>query len=90
MQRSLIDHRAGQKRIAVVFQGDGQALKPVCPLSTQMALDPDLIDHWLICFWVEFVCHVLVPVVGNQNSLGRLAATQIVVCTSPLGYATMW
>jgi hypothetical protein len=43
--------------VAVVFQRDGQALKPVCPLTVQMALDPDLVDHWLIWinFWFEFV-----------------------------------
>ena len=43
-----------------------------------MALDPDLMDYRVICFWVGFVCHVLVPVVGNQNGLGRLSATRIV------------
>jgi hypothetical protein len=42
MQRGLIDHRAGYERIAVVFQRDGQALKPVSPSVTQMSLDPDL------------------------------------------------
>ena len=57
MQRGLVNHRAGQERIAVLFQRDGQALKPVCPLRTQMALEPDLIDHGLTWsrFWVEFV-----------------------------------
>ena len=45
MQRGLVNYRAGQKRIAVLFQRDGQALKPVCPLMTQMALEPDLIDQ---------------------------------------------
>ncbi len=47
MQRGLVNHRAGDKSITVVFQRDGQAPKPVCPLRTQMALDPDLIDHGL-------------------------------------------
>ncbi len=37
MQRGLIEHRAGEKRIAALFQGNGQALKPVCPLTTHMA-----------------------------------------------------
>ncbi len=46
MQRGLIDHRAGQQRLAVVCKPDGQAAKPVCPLAAQMALDPDLIDHF--------------------------------------------
>ena len=47
MQGSLVDHRTGEKRSAVLFQRDGQALKPVCPLAAQMALDPDLIDRRL-------------------------------------------
>jgi hypothetical protein len=47
MQRGLIDHGTGQKRIAVLFQGDGKASEPVCPLPAQMALDPDLIDDGL-------------------------------------------
>jgi len=49
MQRGMIDHRASQKWIAVVFQRDGHFSEPVCPVMTQMALDPDFIDHWLIC-----------------------------------------
>ena len=52
MQRGLIDHRAGQKRLAAVFQRDGEALKPVGLLATQMARDSDLIDHWLT--WIHF------------------------------------
>ncbi len=58
MQRGLIDHRAGQERVAVVFQGEGQAPKPVCPLAAQMALDSDLIDQWLslfTCLALDFV-----------------------------------
>ena len=57
MQCGLIDHWAGQKRIAVFLQRDGQALKPVCPLLDQMAFDPDLIDHGLTWsrFWFAFV-----------------------------------
>jgi hypothetical protein len=46
MQRGLIDYWAGYKRIAVVFQSESHFSKPVCPLMTQMALDPDCIDHW--------------------------------------------
>ena len=70
MQSGLVNYRASYKRIAVVFQRDGQALKPVCPLRTQMAFDPDLIDHGLtwIRFWVEFVWHYFVPVVAGHNS----------------------
>ena len=36
MQRGLIGHRAGEKGIAVLFQRDGQAVKPVGPIG-----DPD-------------------------------------------------
>jgi len=44
-------------RIAVVFQPDGQAAKPVYPPRTQMAFDPVLIDRWFtwIRFQVEFI-----------------------------------
>ncbi len=51
MQRGLIDHRAGQERLAVVESREGQALKPVCPLTTQLALDSDLIDRGLT--WIN-------------------------------------
>ena len=39
------------------IQRDGQAPKPVCPLRTQMAFDPDLIDHGLsrVSLGVKFV-----------------------------------
>ena len=47
MQRGLIDYRARQESLAVVLQGDRQASKPLRPLRTQMALDPDLIDRRL-------------------------------------------
>ena len=45
--------RSGQQRIAVLFQCDGQTLKPVCPLIAQMASDPDLINDWLT--WIRFL-----------------------------------
>lgn len=48
MQCGLIDHRAGENRTSIVFQRDGQAAKPVCPLLSKMALDPDLVDFGLI------------------------------------------
>ncbi len=47
MQRGLIDG-AGYERIAAVMQCDGQAAKPVCPLTAQLTFDPDLIDYGLI------------------------------------------
>ena len=34
MQRSLIGHRAGEERLAILLQRDGKALKPVGPLRT--------------------------------------------------------
>jgi hypothetical protein len=50
MECGLIEYRACQERVAFVFQRDGQALKPLCPLGAQMTLDPDLIDRRLA--WV--------------------------------------
>ena len=38
MQCGLVNHRSGKKRIAIVFQRDGQALKPVCPLGPRWPL----------------------------------------------------
>ena len=80
MQRGLIDHRSCEKRITVVFQRDGQASKPVCPLITQMTLNPDLVDHevpWIRA-WVEFVRHFLVLVVARHNRLGHLLNVRII------------
>ena len=61
----LIGHLAGEERRAVVFQRDIQLLKPVRPLAAKMALDSDLIGHWLACFtiWAAFVQHfaILLP-----------------------------
>ncbi len=70
MQRGLIDHRAGEKRLAVVESCDGQALKPVCPFATQKALDSDLIDQWLtwITFRVECAWHDSVPPAAPASS----------------------
>src|SRR5215469_13763895 len=69
MQGSLIAHRTGEQRLAIVFPGDRQARKPVRPLAAQMALDPDLIDRGLrfFTFQVVFVCHAPVPPVTGQN-----------------------
>ncbi len=78
MQRGLVNHRAGEKRIAVLFQRDGQAPKPVCPLGTQMALEPDLIGHEFmgVIFWIEFVWHSPVPVAAGANGLYHLLNIQ--------------
>ena len=78
MQRGLVNHRAGKKCVAVIFQRDGQTLKPVGPLAAQMAFDPDLIDYGLIrvSFWVDFVCHFLVPFVAGYYSPFHLLNVQ--------------
>lgn len=59
MQRGLINHRAGQQRVAVRFDSDGQTPEPVRPFRTQLPLDSDLVNHGLV--WTrlggEFVCH---------------------------------
>jgi len=80
MQRSLIDYRASQDRVAVLFQCDGQTLKPARPLITQMAFDPDLINIWLtwIRFWVSFARHCLAPIVAGHNSLYHLLVAQVI------------
>jgi hypothetical protein len=63
IQGGLINHRAAQQGHAIVFQRDGQSFKPVRPLMTQMAFDPDLIDHGLtwINYWVAFIHILLFP-----------------------------
>src|ERR671916_788194 len=55
MQRSLICHLAGQKRLAVVFQSDGQTPEPLRPSTIQMALDLDSIDHWFLFLLLDYV-----------------------------------
>ncbi len=50
MQRSLVNDWAGEKRIAIIFKCDRQTLEPVCPLTAQMAFEPDFIDHGLTGF----------------------------------------
>ena len=52
LQCCLVDDGAGEDGDAVNLVGDGQALKPVCPVTTQMALVPDLIDYWVA--WITF------------------------------------
>ena len=39
MHRRLVDHRTGEERGAVLFQCDTQLLKPVRPLTAQMAFE---------------------------------------------------
>ena len=80
VQCSLINHRASQKRIAIVFQRDDQALKPFCPLLIEMALDPDLIDHGLtwIRFLVVFFRHTFFPLVASHHNLFHFIDVELV------------
>jgi hypothetical protein len=57
IQRGLIGYRAGEQRLAVAFQRDGEAVEPAFPLLAQVALDSDLIDQWLSLFdfCIDFV-----------------------------------
>ena len=60
MQRCLIGHGSGKKRVAVFFQCDGQVLKPFGPLVIQVSFEADLVALMLVMFFVEclFVtCH---------------------------------
>ena len=57
MQRGLVDHRTSLKRVAVFFQCDGQALKPVGPAGIQVSPDADFVKfrlgmsfYWCRCF----------------------------------------
>lgn len=46
MQRRLIRHGTSQQRVAVLFQREGQAPELLCPLQTQMAQEPDSVNHF--------------------------------------------
>jgi len=48
MQRGRIDHRSVKSVYKIVFQRDGQVPKPVGRLTTQLDLDPNLSDHYLL------------------------------------------
>lgn len=52
MQRRLIDQRAGEQRIAMLVQRDGHSAEPVCPLTVQLAFNPDLVNRGLDWFWL--------------------------------------
>ena len=43
MQGGLIRHSSREKRSAVIFERDRQTIEPVCPLSAEMSVNPDLI-----------------------------------------------
>ena len=53
VQRGLVDRRAGQQRIAVLCQRDGQAFEPVHPLRRQVARDPDLVGGGVSLCWLH-------------------------------------
>ena len=56
-----------------------------------MALDPDLIDHWLIwiCLWDEFVRHASVPFVAVCITLCRLLSVRIAYRQRGIGEQTL-
>src|ERR1044071_497567 len=61
MQGGLVSHRTGEKRIAVLFQCQPHASKPVFPFKAEMTFEPDLIDHdWTrMCLRFNAVGHCL-------------------------------
>ena len=69
MQSGLINHGAGKNGVAIICQGDGQVIKPVHPLLTQVALKPDLVNSW--CIWIgsesAFVGHNWICWVVDQR-----------------------
>ena len=79
MQRCLIDHRAGEKRVTVLFQRDGQTIKPFGPPVIQVPLDADFIALMLVLFFIEylFVTHQALRVFPFVVYL-------------PKGYRPMW
>jgi hypothetical protein len=66
----LLDHRAGEKRVPIPFQRDGQALAPGGPLAVEMTPDPDLIDCGLE--WIRFKIEVAREDSLNQPILNRI------------------
>ncbi len=52
MQRSLIDNRSGQQRVAVALKCDSKSAKAVLPLIIEVALQLDFVDRWLIRFGI--------------------------------------
>ena len=51
MQRSLVNHRTGYKRVAVLFQRDGQAFKPFGPPIIQVSLQADFVADRVYLRW---------------------------------------
>ena len=45
VQRGLVGHGAGEKCVAVLFQGGQSVVKPVGPVRAQVTPEPDLIDR---------------------------------------------
>ena len=70
MQRSLISHGSGKKRIAVLFQRDGQAIEPVRPLRGQVAFDPEFVAGRICLLWFherKYTGRVVLP--GSNLSI---------------------
>jgi hypothetical protein len=51
MQRGLIDHLPSYKRVAILFQRDGQAFEPFRPLWGQVAFDPEFVTGGVCLRW---------------------------------------
>ncbi|WKZ35059.1 MAG: hypothetical protein QY332_15705 [Anaerolineales bacterium] len=56
MQGRLISYKSRKKRVANVFQRDGQVLKPVSPMGIQVALKANFV---LLSGRSRFVNHLL-------------------------------
>ena len=56
MQRGLIDHRAGEKRLAVVESREGQVFKPVGLPVIKVSLDANLVKSRLLIILNRCVC----------------------------------
>src|SRR5947209_59320 len=54
MQRRLVNNRSSQQRVTVALKRDSQSAKPGRPLMIEIALQPDLVDRWLLRVGVRF------------------------------------
>lgn len=69
MQRGQVSHRAGEERVAVLFQREGEALEPVGPPGAWVASRPDQVDGGLVHVHLE-------PAVAGHNGLRCLLNMQ--------------
>src|SRR5215471_10916175 len=74
MQRGLVNHWTSQESLVGAYWCNGQAVKPICPALTQVALYPDLIGHRMlwIHLWPGCFCHAHIPVMAGQNGLSHM------------------